>query len=153
MRNNLTCSLPLMPAERHFATASGTAALGGSIMDMRPTNRMPVIGASIPGFTSNTASAGKKSPGKVASQNPSLLIGANWIFCRRIHYHNKTTDLPRTRSPRAPKSEQASWKASLQFWLIGHSFPSTKIVEQHSKMRSGAPFISITYRGSLPWLQ
>jgi len=34
----------LMPAERHLATASGTAALGGSIIDMRPTKRSPVNG-------------------------------------------------------------------------------------------------------------
>uniref|UniRef100_A0A915HIG3 Uncharacterized protein n=1 Tax=Romanomermis culicivorax TaxID=13658 RepID=A0A915HIG3_ROMCU len=28
-----------MPADRHLATASGTAALGGSIMDIKPTKR------------------------------------------------------------------------------------------------------------------
>ena len=33
-----------MPAERHFATASGTAARGGSIIDMSPTKRSPVRG-------------------------------------------------------------------------------------------------------------
>uniref|UniRef100_A0A915KQ30 Uncharacterized protein n=1 Tax=Romanomermis culicivorax TaxID=13658 RepID=A0A915KQ30_ROMCU len=27
-----------IPADLHFATASGTAALGGSIKDIRPTN-------------------------------------------------------------------------------------------------------------------
>ena len=36
--------LTLMPADRHLATASGTAALGGSIIDMSPTNRSPVSG-------------------------------------------------------------------------------------------------------------
>ena len=33
-----------MPADRHLATASGTAARGGSIMDISPTNRSPVNG-------------------------------------------------------------------------------------------------------------
>jgi len=33
-----------MPALRHFWTASGTAALGGSIMEMRPTKRSPSNG-------------------------------------------------------------------------------------------------------------
>ena len=36
--------MTLIPALRHFPTASGTAARGGSIMDMRPTNRSPVRG-------------------------------------------------------------------------------------------------------------
>merc|ERR1719228_1798629 len=31
--------ITLIPAERHLATASGTAARGGSIMDMSPTKR------------------------------------------------------------------------------------------------------------------
>ena len=36
--------ITLMPAERHLATASGTAARGGSIIDMSPTKRSPVSG-------------------------------------------------------------------------------------------------------------
>jgi hypothetical protein len=36
--------ITLIPADRHFATASGTAALGGSIMDMRPTNVRASVG-------------------------------------------------------------------------------------------------------------
>jgi len=34
----------LIPADRHLATASGTAARGGSIIDMSPTKRRPVSG-------------------------------------------------------------------------------------------------------------
>merc|ERR1712110_1135541 len=36
--------ITLIPADLHFKTASGTAALGGSIMDMRPTKRRPSSG-------------------------------------------------------------------------------------------------------------
>ena len=36
--------MTLMPAERHLATASGTAARGGSIIDIRPTKRSPSTG-------------------------------------------------------------------------------------------------------------
>lgn len=33
-----------IPAERHLPTASGTAALGGSIMDMRPRKHIWFMG-------------------------------------------------------------------------------------------------------------
>merc|ERR1711934_264963 len=36
--------ITLIPADLHLSTASGTAALGGSIMDMRPTNLRPLSG-------------------------------------------------------------------------------------------------------------
>ena len=36
--------MTLIPAERHLETASGTAARGGSIMEMRPTKRRPSSG-------------------------------------------------------------------------------------------------------------
>lgn len=34
----------LIPAERHFPTASGTAARGGSIMEMRPRKQSCSVG-------------------------------------------------------------------------------------------------------------
>ncbi|CAG5106645.1 Protein of unknown function [Cotesia congregata] len=36
--------ITLIPADRHLATASGTAARGGSIMDMSPTKRRFSVG-------------------------------------------------------------------------------------------------------------
>ena len=36
--------MTLIPADLHLATASGTAALGGSIIDIRPTNLRPSRG-------------------------------------------------------------------------------------------------------------
>ena len=48
--------ITLIPADRHLTTASGTVARGGSIMDMRPTNRRPVVGKF-------TMSASKLKPG------------------------------------------------------------------------------------------
>lgn len=38
----------LMPAERHFPTASGTAARGGSIMEMRPRKQSRSVGKFMP---------------------------------------------------------------------------------------------------------
>lgn len=37
-------SVTLMPAERHLPTASGTAARGGSIMEMRPRKQSRSVG-------------------------------------------------------------------------------------------------------------
>src|SRR6218665_319160 len=56
--------MTLMPAERHFDTASGTAALGGSIIDMSPTKRRPVRGkfssSPSPGNPMGNSSSGRK---------------------------------------------------------------------------------------------
>ncbi len=42
--NNNEHFFTLIPADRHFPTASGTAARGGSIIDISPTNLSPVSG-------------------------------------------------------------------------------------------------------------
>lgn len=42
--NESAKSVTLMPAERHLPTASGTAARGGSIMEMRPRKQSCIVG-------------------------------------------------------------------------------------------------------------
>lgn len=59
----------LIPAERHLPTASGTAARGGSIMDMRPTKQR----LSVWKFTSSVSKAnpfGYLSSGRKRWQKP-----------------------------------------------------------------------------------
>ena len=53
-----------MPALLHLPTASGTAARGGSIMDMRPTKRRPVTGKLGPS-ASKAKLGGNSSAGRV----------------------------------------------------------------------------------------
>jgi hypothetical protein len=74
---------PLMPAERHLETASGTAARGGSIMDMRPTKRRP-------------------SMGKLTSSELNGNPGGNWDS------GSSRSQKPRTRSP-SPPWGQSCW--------------------------------------------
>lgn len=62
--------MTLIPAERHLATASGTAARGGSIMDMRPTNRIPLSGK-FGSSQSNLKPNGNLSEGSKKSQKPA----------------------------------------------------------------------------------
>ena len=110
----------LMPAERHLVTASGTAARGGSIIDNSPTNRSPVSGK-FSSSASNLNPGGNCVAGRLRSQNP------------------------RTRSPRPPSSRYASLKAFRHSSVNGRSSPCIRIVEQRSKMRSGAPFMTRRY--------
>lgn len=55
--------LTLIPALRHFPTASGTAARGGSIMDMSPTKQRLVTGK-LTSSASNLKPRGNWSSGR-----------------------------------------------------------------------------------------
>ena len=106
-----------MPAERHLETASGTAARGGSIMDMRPTKRRLSTGK-LTSSALNGNPTGNFDAGSSRSQNP------------------------RTRSPRPPSSMYALLKLIFQSSERAISFPLRSIVEHRSRMRSGAPFMT-----------
>ena len=64
--------MTLIPADRHLDTASGTAARGGSIMDMSPTNRSPVRGK-LGSSQSNGNPIGNLSDGSLKSQKPGTI--------------------------------------------------------------------------------
>ena len=70
--------MTLMPASRHLLTASGTFGRGGSISDIKPTNRRPDKGK-FSSSGSNSNPMGNWSRGRTRSQKP------------------------RTRSPKAPR--------------------------------------------------
>uniref|UniRef100_A0A915KCL4 Uncharacterized protein n=1 Tax=Romanomermis culicivorax TaxID=13658 RepID=A0A915KCL4_ROMCU len=72
--------LTWMPADLHLATASGTAALGGSIMEIKPTKRNP--------------SKGKLGFSSASNRKPF----GNWSA------GNSKSQKPKTRSPKPPKS-------------------------------------------------
>lgn len=85
-----------MPALLHFPTASGTAARGGSIMDMRPTKHRFSVGKFV-SSVSNWKPSGNCSSGKKYWQNPgsnNQMLVAKWltlnirlfIFFFLLHY-------------------------------------------------------------------
>nr|CAD7408667.1 unnamed protein product [Timema poppensis] len=62
-----------IPADRHLDTASGTAARGGSIIDIRPTKRRLVNGK-LGSSASNLNPLGNLSWGSIRSQKPEISV-------------------------------------------------------------------------------
>ena len=72
----------LMPALLHLPTASGTAARGGSIMDMRPTKQRFSVGK----FTSSQSNAkpsGNWSSGRLSWLKPDH----KWSWENHVKFH------------------------------------------------------------------
>merc|ERR1712123_511324 len=110
--------MTLIPAERHLTTASGTAALGGSIMDIRPTNLRPSRGK-FSSSGSNGYPVGYLSLGKTKSQNP------------------------RTLSPSPPSSMKAISHTFLLFFLYSITFPFESSVHLRIAASEASPLTSI----------
>ena len=115
--------MTLIPALRQVATASGTFGLGGSIKDMMPMNRSPSRGK-FSDSASNGYPIGNSLVGRTRSANP------------------------RTRSPREPRVSYAVWKAAFHSSVNGRSAPDIIMLEHRSRIRSGAPFITMTLRAT-----
>ena len=132
---NVLFQLTLIPADLHFATASGTAALGGSIIDIRPTK------VNIVWFFGS-------SPKKLIFSVSNWSFWPNGNLSSSIHMCPK----PRTRSPRPPKYSYALSYFSLHASFISVSSPLIIILPHRARIRSGAPFMTNKYLLLTSWM-
>lgn len=70
MKGEYVEPITLMPAERHLPTASGTAARGGSIMEMRPRKQSCSVGKFM-SSASKVYPRGNWDGGKLKWQKPA----------------------------------------------------------------------------------